>query len=52
MKNGETVSVPLPPELRDFVREQAEREDRSQAAVIRRLIAVAWKQSRESGKAA
>jgi hypothetical protein len=52
MKNAETVSVPLPVELRDFVREQAEREDRSQAAVIRRLVAAAWRQARDRGERA
>jgi hypothetical protein len=53
MKNSEgSVSVPLPAELRDFVREQAEREDRSQAAVIRRLVAAAWKAQRDGGERA
>jgi len=39
--NLEQVSVPLPPELRDYVALVAEAEDRSQASVIRRLIAAA-----------
>jgi hypothetical protein len=47
MKNGETVSVPLPAELRDFVREQAAREERSVAQVIRRLVAEAARRQRE-----
>jgi hypothetical protein len=37
----EQVSVPLPADLRQFVRQVAEREERSQAAVIRRLVAAA-----------
>jgi hypothetical protein len=39
--NREQVTVPLPPELRAFVAREAEREDRSQASVIRRLVAEA-----------
>ena len=53
MKNSEgAVSVPLPAELRDFVRQQAEREERSVAQVIRRLVAAAWKAERDGGKQA
>jgi hypothetical protein len=53
MKTSESsVSVPLPAELRNFVREQAEREERSQAAVIRRLVAQAWKAQRDGGERA
>ena len=37
----EQVSVPLPPELRAFVAREAQWEDRSQASVIRRLVAEA-----------
>jgi hypothetical protein len=37
--NLEQVSVPLPPELREFVARVA--EDRSVASVIRRLVAEA-----------
>jgi hypothetical protein len=37
----EQISVPLPPELRAFVVREAQREDRSQASVIRRLVAEA-----------
>ena len=37
--NLEQVSVPLPAELREFVARVAEAEDRSQASVIRRLVA-------------
>jgi hypothetical protein len=47
MSNLEQVSVPLPPELRQFVRLVAEREERSQAAVIRRLVAAAARQSEQ-----
>jgi hypothetical protein len=32
------VSVPLPAELRAFVEREAERQDRSVASVIRRLV--------------
>jgi hypothetical protein len=35
------VSVPLPAELRAFVEREAERQDRSVASVIRRLVASA-----------
>jgi hypothetical protein len=45
MSNREQVSVPLPPELRAFVAREAEREERSQASVIRRLIAEAARRS-------
>jgi hypothetical protein len=47
MSNREQISVPLPADLRQFVRERAEREERSQAAVIRRLVAEAARQSRQ-----
>ena len=53
MKNSEgAVSVPLPAELRDFVREEAERELTSQAQVVRRLVAQAWKAARDGKQAA
>jgi Arc/MetJ-type ribon-helix-helix transcriptional regulator len=35
----EKVTVPLPTQMREFVRVQAEREDRSEASFVRRLIA-------------
>jgi hypothetical protein len=38
---AEQVSVPLPANLHAHVRRQAEREDRSVASVIRRLVAAA-----------
>jgi hypothetical protein len=41
MTNREQISVPLPPELRAYVQTVAEREDQSQASVIRRLVAEA-----------
>jgi hypothetical protein len=44
--NPDQVSVPLPPDLRAFVERKAAEEDRSIAAVIRRLIADAAKQER------
>jgi hypothetical protein len=51
MKTSEgSVSVPLPAELREFVRQQAEAEERSQAQVIRRLVAQAWRQARDRGE--
>jgi hypothetical protein len=46
--NLEQVSVPLPPELRDFVARVAEAEDRSQASVIRRFVAEAARRSQQS----
>jgi hypothetical protein len=53
VQNSEgVVSVPLPAELRDYVRQQAEREERSQAQVIRRLVAEAWRQARDRGERA
>jgi hypothetical protein len=51
MSSHDQVSVPLPPPLREFVRQVAEREERSQAAVIRRLVAAAARRQRE-GEAA
>src|SRR5262249_26141356 len=45
MTNREQVSVPLPPELRAFVARVAEQEDRSQASVIRKLVAEAARKS-------
>jgi hypothetical protein len=53
MKSSEgSVSVPLPAELREFVRQQAEREERSQAQVIRRLVAAEWRRARDGERAA
>jgi hypothetical protein len=52
MSNLEQMSVPLPADLRQFVRQRAEEEERSMAAVIRRLVAEAARQSREGGRAA
>jgi hypothetical protein len=52
MSSREQVSVPLPAELRAWVREQADREDRSEASVIRRLVAAEWRRSRDSGERA
>jgi len=39
MSKREQVSVPLDRELREFVEREAEREDRSMAAMIRRIVA-------------
>jgi Ribbon-helix-helix protein, copG family len=39
----EPLTVNLPPELTSFVRREAEREDRSISAVVRRMIAEAAK---------
>jgi hypothetical protein len=44
MSNREQVSVPLPAELRAWVRERAQIEDRSEAWVIRRCVAEARRQ--------
>jgi predicted transcriptional regulator len=41
MRKREQVSVPLDPELRQYVERVAEQEDRPVASVIRRLIAAA-----------
>jgi hypothetical protein len=41
MTNREQISVPLPAELREFVKRAAEREDRSVAGQIRHLVAEA-----------
>jgi hypothetical protein len=50
MKASESsVSVPLPASLREYVREQARLEERSQAAVIRRLVAEAARRQRDGG---
>ena len=46
------VSVPLPPELREFVARAAEREDRSVAGQIRHLVAEAYRQMRREVAAA
>ena len=49
----EQLSVPLPREQRDFVAREAEREDRPQASVIRRLVAEAARRERQQhGEAA
>jgi hypothetical protein len=52
MSNLEQVTVPLPPQLREFVRSVAEREERSQAAVIRRLVADAARKAEQPQRAA
>jgi hypothetical protein len=50
MKNDGCVSVPgLPREIREWLRERAQEELTSQAQIVRRLIAAAWRQSRDSG---
>ena len=45
MKRREQVTVPLDPALRAFVEREAEREDRTMAAWIRRLVAQAQRQA-------
>jgi hypothetical protein len=53
MKNAEgCVSVPLPAELRAWLRERAEEELTSQAQMVRQLIARAWKAQRDGGERA
>jgi CopG-like RHH_1 or ribbon-helix-helix domain, RHH_5 len=47
----ELVTVSLPAELRTFVQQKAEREDRSVAGVIRRLVADA-RRADERGQSA
>jgi hypothetical protein len=48
----EQVSVPLPAPLIEFVDQRAAQEERSRAAIIRRLVAQAWKQARDGDRAA
>ena len=52
MTNREQVSVPLPPDLRAYVARVAEQEDRSQASVIRKLIAAAARKAEQPQRAA
>ena len=51
MKRGQ-ISVPLDPKQREFIEQQAEREDRSVANVIRRLVEAARAQAAPSERAA
>jgi hypothetical protein len=49
----ERLTVPLPTPLREFVARQAEREDRSIASYVRRLIAAeAERREHSRGRAA
>lgn len=52
MMKQRQVSVPLPAELRAFVERRAEREDRSVATVIRRLVSVAARRESKAGERA
>ena len=55
MKNSESsvsVSVPLPREIREWLREQAEVELTSQAQIVRRLVAAEWRRARDGERAA
>ena len=52
MSNREQLSVPLPPNLRAYVARVAEQEDRSQAYVIRKLIAAAARKAKQPQRAA
>ena len=45
MTNRDQISVPLPAELREFIKNSAEREDRTVAGQIRHLIAEAHRRS-------
>jgi hypothetical protein len=47
----EQVSVPLSPELREFVERSAEREDRTVAGQIRHLVAEAARKSQGQERA-
>ena len=51
-KRDQQVSVPLPDDLRAYVRRQAEQQDRSQAWVIRKLVAEAARAQGEAGERA
>jgi hypothetical protein len=46
------VSVPLPADLRAYVARVAEQEDRSQASVIRKLVAEAARKAKQPQRAA
>jgi hypothetical protein len=51
--NSGQLSVPgLPREIREWLRERAEAELTSQAQIVRALVAQAWRQARDSGRAA
>ena len=52
MSNREQVTVPLTPALRAFVARVAEQEDRSQASVIRKLVADAARKAEQPQRAA
>jgi hypothetical protein len=49
---AEQVSIPLPASMRAYLERRAAAEDRSIAAVVRRLIAEAAKREEAKGKAA
>jgi hypothetical protein len=51
MNHREQLSVPLSAELRAFVQNEARREDRSEASVVRRLIAEAAARRERSARA-
>ena len=51
--NSGQISVPgLPLEIREWLRECAEAQMTSRAAIVRRLVAQAWKAERDGGKRA
>jgi hypothetical protein len=45
----EQLSVPLPSELLAYIKERAREEERSLAAIVRRLVAEAAKQHQRNG---
>jgi hypothetical protein len=51
MRNEGCVSVQLPAELREWLRQRAEEELTSQAQIVRRLVALAWRQARDAERA-
>jgi hypothetical protein len=50
MNSEGSVSVPLPAELRAWLRQRAEEELTSQAQIVRRLLARAWREARDNGE--
>jgi hypothetical protein len=52
MNHREQISVPLPPELREFVLRRAVAEERSMAQVIRRLVAEAARKAQSQERVA
>jgi hypothetical protein len=53
MAENSQITVPgLPREIVQWLRERAAAEMTSRAAIVRKLVAEAWKQARDSGERA